>query len=62
MFMKNALNGLSIGLVGYLVGGIFLSAFYYPFFWNLSALMIAVYMVNLKREENSSPNPASFEF
>ena len=35
------MNGLTVGLVGYLVSGIFLSAFYYPEFWNLSGIMIA---------------------
>jgi len=37
--------GLFVGLVGYLVSGIFLSVFYYPQFWNLTGIMTAGYRI-----------------
>jgi probable O-glycosylation ligase (exosortase A-associated) len=37
--------GLFAGLVGYLTSGMFLSAFYYPYFWHLSALITIVYIL-----------------
>ena len=52
MFLRNIMIGLSTGLVGYLVSGIFLSAFYYPFFWHLSALITTVYMIKEKIKVN----------
>lgn len=48
LFMKNMNLGLSIGLIGYLVSGVFLSAFFYPEFWNVSGLMTALSMSNLR--------------
>jgi hypothetical protein len=47
--------GLTTGLAGYLVSGIFLSAFYYPEFWNVSGLIVAAYRIfrNSKSEEAS---------
>jgi O-antigen ligase len=53
-FIKNCMYGLSIGLIGYLVGGIFLSAFYYPHFWHLSALMTSTCMIKTKMEEQQN--------
>ncbi len=53
LFLKNVLIGLSIGLVGYLVGGVFLSAFYYPLFWNLAGLITAVYMIDSRRRSEA---------
>jgi len=51
LFLDYTMQGLFAGLVGYLVGGIFLSAFYYPHFWNLAALITTVYMLKLKMNE-----------
>lgn len=44
-YLKYGMLGLGVGVLGYLVSGIFLSAFYYAEFWNLAGLMTAVYML-----------------
>lgn len=41
--------GLVVGMIGYLTSGIFLSALYYPQFWNISALILAVYSLYKKQ-------------
>ena len=53
-FLKNSTRGLFLGLIGYLVSGIFLSAFYYPHFWHLSALMTTTYMIKTRIEEQQN--------
>ena len=45
IFLKNINVGLFVALIGCLVSGAFLSTFYYPQFWNLSALMTAIFMM-----------------
>jgi O-antigen ligase len=46
------IEGVTIALMtsifGFMVTGIFLSVFYYPQFWNLAALMVAVYLSALR--------------
>jgi O-antigen ligase len=42
--LKNMNIALSIAIVGYILTGIFISAFYYPEFWNLSALAVALHL------------------
>ena len=37
--------GLSMGLVGYLVAGTFVTVFYYPFFWVQIALIVALHNI-----------------
>jgi hypothetical protein len=41
VFLRYAVLGMTIGLAGYLVSGIFLSAFYYPGLWNVMGLIVA---------------------
>lgn len=43
--------GLIIGIIGYLVSGIFLSAFYYPSYWNFSAMLTAGYLIKQRMED-----------
>lgn len=49
-FLKKMTLGFAVGMVGYLVSGAFLSAFYYPQFWNLAALITCSYMIQSKME------------
>jgi O-antigen ligase len=49
-FLKVMILGLAMSIVGYLVSGAFLSAFYYPQFWNLAALTTCAYMIKSKSE------------
>jgi hypothetical protein len=51
-FLHNMMIGLFISLLGYLISGAFLSAFYYPQFWHLSALMTAMYLICEKAKDN----------
>lgn len=55
MSLEYIMLGLTTGLAGYLVSGIFLSAFYYPAFWNVSGIMIATYRIfrNSRSDEAS---------
>ena len=46
--------GLVVGLVGYLTSGIFLSAFYYPQFWNISAFVLSAYSILKKQDSEMS--------
>ncbi len=41
--------GLDGGLVGYLISGFFIAAFFYPFFWMQMAMTSALYQVTLKK-------------
>jgi O-antigen ligase len=43
--IPNITTGLAIAMIGYLVSGIFLSAFYYPHFWFLSAMITSIYLI-----------------
>ena len=55
------IKGLMIGLFGYLVSGIFLSALYYPGLWNISGLIVAGWRTlqyDVNREPVSS-NPVT---
>jgi hypothetical protein len=47
--------GLGVGMTGYLVTGIFLSAFYYPQFWNISAFLLSANYI-LKNKEMLATN------
>ena len=45
--------GFSMGLVGYLVAGTFVTVFYYPFFWIQIAFIVALHnIVRLKETDN----------
>jgi O-antigen ligase len=44
-YIRQVGYGMIIGVCGYLVTGIFLSAFYYPSLWNLMAMITAGYLV-----------------
>lgn len=57
LFFAFAVKGLGLGLVGYMISGIFLSALYYPYFWNISALIAAVFMAQART--NPTPNGQS---
>jgi len=45
--------GLLIGTCGYLISGIFLSAFYYPNIWTLTTMMTANYLIGKRMEEHA---------
>jgi O-antigen ligase len=51
-FLEHAGTGLMLGLAGYLATGAFLSAFYYPYFWNLSALITTVFIITENRQQS----------
>jgi len=51
LFLKTAMTGLLIGLGGYFISGVFLSAFYYPYFWNLAGLITAVYIQSQRDQQ-----------
>lgn len=46
--------GLSMGLVGYLVAGTFVTVFYYPFFWVQIALIVALYNITRNKVDISN--------
>jgi O-antigen ligase len=46
--LGNITRGLFFGMIGFIVSGTFLSAFYYPEFWNLSALITAAFFLRKK--------------
>jgi O-antigen ligase len=55
--MLTASLGLSGALVAYLATGAFLSAFYYPHFWNLLALSLALEMMwHARRRSETTPD------
>lgn len=58
--LKDKMASLNVALVtsvfGYMVTGIFLSAFYYPQFWNLAALIVALNFV-ASRAKTSETHP-----
>jgi probable O-glycosylation ligase (exosortase A-associated) len=41
---KNLNIALMVGMFGFLVSGTFLSALYYPYFWNISALIVVLFL------------------
>ena len=43
--------GFSMGLVGYLVAGTFVTVFYYPFFWVQIALIVALHNITKNKFE-----------
>ena len=57
-FLTTYMTGLSVGLIGYLVTGMFLSAFYYAHFWHLSALITTAYMIRKRMETQESNIPS----
>ena len=50
--------GLSMGLVGYLIAGTFVTVFYYPFFWVQIAFIIALH--NITRNKSGVINDKNF--
>lgn len=44
--LKNVTTGLFVGIIGFLVSGIFLSALYYPQMWNFMALIVVTGMIH----------------
>ena len=52
-YIRHVGFGMIIGIFGHLVSGVFLSAFYYPSFWNLSAMLTAGCLIK-KRLENQT--------
>jgi O-antigen ligase len=52
----NLTFGFSMGLVGYLVAGTFVTVFYYPFFWVQIALIVAMHNVVRNKVESMSIN------
>lgn len=47
-------SALLVAIIGFMVTGAFLSALYYPEFWNLSMLLVALYMVTSKLAARNS--------
>ena len=46
--------GLSMGLVGYLVAGTFVTVFYYPFFWVQIALIVVLHNITMNKDGAST--------
>jgi hypothetical protein len=48
-FLYNMAHGLDGALIGFLVGGFFVTVLYYPFFWINLAMTVALYNVTSKQ-------------
>ena len=57
--IKNLATGLLVSLFGFLVTGIFLSVLYYPPLWNISALLITLFLISAKTFGEQSQGIAS---
>lgn len=44
--------GLSMGMVGYLVAGTFVTVFYYPYFWIQIAIIVVLHKITQKKQLN----------
>lgn len=51
-FLQSAAIGLGGGLVGFLAAGAFVSVLYYPQFWTLTGIMVAVHQIWNKYQPN----------
>lgn len=54
--VENLNIALLVSLFGFLATGIFLSAFYYPQFWNVSALLVTLFMISSQSLKGQEPN------
>ena len=53
-FLYYLTYGLDAGLIGYLIAGIFVTVFFYPFYWVQMALIVATYSVASQQLKSSS--------
>ena len=64
---NSLLRGLSVGLIGYYISGMFVSVAYYPFFWIGISLLVSLSNILKQKKEsgkfpkNKRPNNAFFE-